>query len=136
MKFGEKVAECRKKEKMTQQELGALLGISKRSIINYEVNGGYPKKREVYAKLAEIFHHDINYFLTEEEELVTQATEEYGAKGAREAKRILEQTSALFAGGDLDESDRRAFFEAMNEIYFDAKKKAKKYTPKKYRQEK
>lgn len=135
MKFGEKLSECRKQANMTQKELGANIGVSARSIINYEVNGSYPKKREVYTKLAEIFKVDINYFLTEDEEFTLEASEKYGAKGQNEAKQILEQTSALFAGGELDEKDKDAFFKTMTEIYFDAKEKAKKYTPSKYRKD-
>lgn len=135
MKFGEKLAECRKQANMTQKELGSIIGVSARSIINYEVNGSYPKKREIYTKLAETFKVDINYFLTEDEEFAIEANEKYGAKGQKEAKQILDQTSALFAGGDLNENDRDSFFKVMTEIYFDAKEKAQKYTPNKYRKD-
>lgn len=135
MKFGEKLAMCRKQANMTQKELGERIGVSARSIINYEVNGSYPKKREIYAKLSEVLNIDINYLLTEDEEFVLDAVEMYGAKGHTDAKQILQQTSALFAGGELNENDMDAFFKTITEIYFDSKEKAKKYTPNKYRKE-
>lgn len=132
MKFGEKLKLSRDKKKMTQEELAKRLGISKQAIIKYEVHGIYPRKREVYTRLAEIFDMDVNYFISEEEDFALEATEKYGSKGAKDAEKILQQTNALFAGGDLDEEDRDKFFKVMTEIYFDSKLKAKKYTPKKY----
>ncbi|MGL4790509.1 MAG: helix-turn-helix domain-containing protein [Anaerotignaceae bacterium] len=135
MKFGEKLAICRKQANMTQKELGERIGVSARSIINYEVNGSYPKKREVYTKISEVLNIDINYLLTEDEEFVLDAGEMYGTKGKSDAKYILAQTSALFAGGELNEKDKDAFFKTITEIYFDSKEKAKKYTPNKYRKE-
>ena len=58
----------------------------------------------------------------------------YGLHGKKQAEQILKQAQGLFAGGELDEEDRDAFFRAMTDIYFDAKERAKKYTPKKYRE--
>ena len=42
---------------------------------------------------------------------------------------------ALFEGGELPDEDKDEFFRAITEIYFDAKEKNKKYTPKKYRKQ-
>ena len=52
MKFGEKVRLLRNEKKLSQTELGKMCGLSLRTIRNYEVDGRYPKQREVYAKLA------------------------------------------------------------------------------------
>lgn len=80
-----------------------------------------------------------DYFLTDDElqqiqeqdEFLDQAGKQYGNRGKAQARRLLDQTSALFAGGDLSAEDKEAFFQTMTEIYFDAKAKAKKYSPKK-----
>ena len=48
MKFGEKLADARKTARLTQEELAKILGLSKRTIINYEVKGLYPRNRDIY----------------------------------------------------------------------------------------
>lgn len=133
MKFGEKLKKERIHLSLTQQEIADKLGVSLRTYTNYENAEKHPRNRDVYVKLAEIFGVDVNYLLTENEEFSIQAYSQYGAKGMREAQEILDQTNALFAGGDLSDDDRDKFFQVMTEIYFDSKEKAKKYTPKKYR---
>ncbi len=57
----------------------------------------------------------------------------YGRRGVEQAKSIIAQTSALFAGGGLDEEDREAFMQAIMEIYFDSKRKAKKFSPDRFK---
>ena len=46
--------------------------------------------------------------------------------------KIKEQTTALFAGGELSEEDQAAFIKEMEALFLDAKADAKKFTPKKY----
>ena len=125
MKFGQKVQEQRKKAGFLQQELADKLGITKRTLANYEGGNSYPQNRSLYAKLAEIFKVDINYFLTEDEEFLTQAAQMYGKKGQAQAQIILEQAAALFAGGELSEKDEIAFLHDMQAIFLESKKIAK-----------
>ena len=47
-------------------------------------------------------------------------------------RKIKEQTTALFAGGELSEEDQAAFIKEMEALFLDAKEDAKKFTPKKY----
>ena len=70
--------------------------------------------------------------MTEEENFITEATEQYGSRGAKQAQAILKQTAALFAGGDLSDTDQIAFLNEIQSLYLDSKKRAKKFTPKKY----
>lgn len=58
----------------------------------------------------------------------------YGSRGVAQAKKIKEQTTALFAGGELSEEDQAAFIKEMEALFLDAKADAKKFTPKKYLQ--
>ena len=78
MKFGEKVRLLRNEKKLSQTELGKMCGLSLRTIRNYEVDGRYPKQREVYAKLAAALGCEINFLLSEDEEFVLQAQQNYG----------------------------------------------------------
>ena len=134
MKFGDKVKDLRKQKQMKQEELAAALGVSTRTIIYYEQGKLYPRKRERYHKLAEIFGVELNYLLTEDEEFLTEAGEKYGRRGQTQAQDILERTSALFAGGELSDVDQLAFIHEIQRLYFDSKERAReKFTPKKYR---
>ena len=84
MKFGEKVRLLRNEKKLSQTELGKMCGLSLRTIRNYEVDGRYPKQREVYTKLAAALGCEVNFLLSEDEEFVLQAQQSYGYKGARD----------------------------------------------------
>ncbi|MDD4774197.1 MAG: helix-turn-helix transcriptional regulator [Eubacteriales bacterium] len=132
MKFGEKVRRLRKKSAMTQAELAQRSSLSKRTIINYESGASYPKKREVYRTLADIFEVELNYLLTEDDEFIMAGNEKYGLRGMRQAERLVDDLSSLFAGGELSDEDLDGVMRAIQESYWIAKEKAKKYTPKKY----
>lgn len=132
MKFGDKLREARKNKGLTQLELSKLAGVSIRTIINYETGERYPKKRELYYTLAEILDVDVNYLLTEEDDIITDAYEKGGLKGMREMRMLVDGICGMFAGGSMPESDLDAAMQAISEAYFAVKTENKKYTPKKY----
>ena len=133
MNFGEKVRQLRTSMGWTQDELAKKLGKSKRTIVGYENGETYPRKREVYTQLAELFDVDTNYLLTENEEFITEASELYGRRGQLQAAALLEQAAALFAGGSLSEDDELAFVNEIQQLYLDSKKKARKFAPQRRR---
>ena len=73
------------------------------------------------------------HLLTENEEFISGAGELYGKRGQMQAAELLEQAAALFAGGSLSEDDELAFVNEIQQLYLDSKKRAKKFTPMKYR---
>lgn len=76
----------------------------------------------------------MNYLLTEDEEFVVQASEQYGSRGMKQAKDLIEGMSGLFAGGTLSEQDKDAVMKALQDIYWESKaRNVVKYTPKKYK---
>ena len=87
MKFCEKLKEARIKAGLKQEELAEALGVSLRTISNYESGERYPKKREVYYKLAELFHTEENFFLNEGEEFMLAAAKEYGVRAQSRQER-------------------------------------------------
>ena len=134
MKFGDKVKDLRKQKKMSQEELAKAVKVSTRTVCGWENEGKYPRNRDIYKRLAEVGEVDINYLLTEDEESITEASERYGRRGSKQAQALLEQASALFAGGELSEDDQLAFVHEIQQIYLDSKEIARnKFTPKKYR---
>ena len=135
MKFGDKVKELRRKSGLSQRDVAKGIGITKRTLANYEGGIYYPKNRSVYFKLAKLFDVDVNYLLTEDEEFLTLATENYARRGQEQAKAILEQAAALFAGGELSDTDQLTFLHTMQALYLESKKIAReKFTPHKYRE--
>ena len=136
MKFGEKIREQRNKRGLSMEALAKELDIGLRTIARYEQGGSYPQNREVYKKLADFFEVDVNYFLTEDEEFLTEAAAKYGRRGLSQAQAVLEQASALLAGSELSDDDKLAFVHEIQELYFDSKERARqKFTPKKYRKQ-
>mgnify|MGYP002915757479 CR=1 FL=1 len=59
----------------------------------------------------------------------------YGHRGAKQAKELLAEVTGLFAGGEMADEDMREMVDAIQEAYLIAKKNNKKYTPKKYRKD-
>lgn len=134
MKFGDKVRELRTKKELTQAELGKLAGVTKRTIAGWENDGRYPQRRDLYDTLAKVLEVPACYLASEEEEFITDAAERYGVKGERDAKSVLTQAAAVFAGGELSDEDRLAFMTEIQQLYLESKDIAsKKFTPKKYR---
>lgn len=133
MTFGEKIQALRKAKGISQTELGQSVGVSLRTVRGWEVEGRYPKQRSLYASLADTLGCDISYLMSGEEDFVSEAGIQFGSRGARQARQILEQAAAMFAGGELSDEDKVAFMDEIQELYLDSKKKARKFTPDKYR---
>ena len=127
MRFCEKLKDARTKAGMKQEELAKALGVSLRTITNYESGECYPRKRDIYHKLAELFHTEENYFLNEDEEFLLSAAEKYGAKGAKQAQALVD--------GNIADEDLDVMMKALQDAYWIAKEKNKKFTPKKYRRD-
>ena len=134
MKFGEKVREQRKKAGLLQEEVAKAIGVTGRTLKNYENGKSHPQDRSVYIKLADFFDVDKNYFLTEDEEFLTAVAETYGKRGQTQADAILQQAAALFAGGELSETDQIAFLHKMQALFLESKEIAgERFTPNKYK---
>lgn len=136
MSFGNKIKELRKQAGLSQQELAQKLGVTQKSICNYENDTRFPKGQSVIKGLADIFGVTVDYLLentdkkdmnfSNEDDFISSAKQEFGYKGKKEAENLLEKTATMLAGGDLSEEDKDAFFQSITEIYFDAKSKARK----------
>ncbi len=136
MKFGEKLRMLRTQQKFTQAEVAGTIGVTLRTYQNYETGGLYPKKSEIYGKLAKLFQVTADYLLSDQEEYFAEAAIKGGTKAKREVQTLLSQLGGMFAGGELSEDDKDKVMKTINDLYWDAKEKNKKYTPKKYRNSK
>ena len=57
------------------------------------------------------------------------------AEAARDIDELVGEVTGLFAGGQLSEDALEGAMRALNDAYWMAKEKNKKFTPKKYRQQ-
>lgn len=132
MKFGEKLRKYRTEKGLTQAELAKKAGLGLNTISNYESGKTYPQNREVYTTLATILGVNPDHLHNENDDFITDAAAKYGTRGAKQAKELLEEITGLFAGGEMAEEDKDVMMKAIQDAYWIAKEKNKKYTPKKY----
>ena len=62
----------------------------------------------------------------EKMDYIDEVNGQLGEKGARDINEILEANRALFAGGELDEEAKDAFYQAVTKAYLSCKMEAKK----------
>lgn len=135
MTFGEKVRNERTRLGLSQDELAEKIGVTRRVISSYENDSSRPRGTERYNKLADALGVNINYLLSEDEAFIANVEDNYGRRGAKQAKELLAEVTGLFAGGEMADEDMREMVDAIQEAYLIAKKNNKKYTPKKYRKD-
>ena len=80
MEFKERLAKLRRLSGMTQAELAKELGITLRSVQNYELGARYPKT-ETIERIANIFGVDQNALISDEEYFIVEAKQKRGKRG-------------------------------------------------------
>ena len=135
MVFRDRLKEKRLAAGMTQADLAEKAGVSARTIQNYEMGTRKPRNLEVIQKIAEVLQTTPDYLLGSSGAYVVAAQEKGGAKAARDIEALVSEVTGLFAGGELSEASMDGAIKALNDAYWIAKEKNRKYTPKKYRPE-
>ncbi len=135
MLFKERLKEKRHEANLTQAELAKKAGVSTRTIQNYELGTRRPYQIEVVQKIADALSTTTEYLLGSSGIIVAEAHEKGGAKAARDIDELVSEVTGMFAGGSLSEEALEGAMKALNDAYWIAKEKNKKYTPKKYRKE-
>lgn len=133
--FSEKVREARVERGFSQIQLGDVVGVSARTIQAYENNEKKPRHTTLF-KLAKALRVSVKYLSDEECEnpvediekdgYIEEAHEKYGIKGARDMGQLLADNTALFAGGELSQEQKDAFYQAITAAYMVCKEEAKK----------
>lgn len=138
--FREKLIARRAELGLSQAELSVKSGIGKRTITSYETDGRMPHPAQLY-KLAKALGVSPEYLKhdnisdpshgMDRMEYVEDTRRNYGSKDAIEIESLLKQNTALFAGGQISEEAKDAFFQAVMKAYVDCKEAAKStYGPK------
>ena len=86
-----------------------------------------------YELLAAALNVELESLKDDNADFVIKATEKYGSRGHEQAERLIKEVSGLYAGDELAEEDMDAMMKAIQEAYWIAKEKNRKFVPKKYR---
>jgi|LSQX01.1.fsa_nt_gb transcriptional regulator with XRE-family HTH domain len=122
MKFGEKLKLLRKGKNVSQIQIAKDLGISRRTYISYELDGRYPRNRDLYYKIADYFGVDVNYLLSENEDYLQNQYVEEGKLESLKARALTNEICGLMMGGKISEKDKDAVMLALQKAYWDNKK--------------
>jgi transcriptional regulator with XRE-family HTH domain len=133
MEFKDRLKERRRILGISQAELAKKVGITGRTVQNYELGTRNPQSIEIAQKLAEALETTVEYLLGTDGLLIADASERGGAKTARDINALVSEISGLFAGGEIGEDEKDGIMAALNQAYWMAKENNKKYTPKKYK---
>ena len=134
MTFSDKVKLSREQAGLTQQQLADLTGVSKRTIASYET-GGASARSSTLLRLAKALNVSSKFLSDEfcddpmadigKDNYIEEARARYGMKGGREIEQLLAENTALFAGGEISQEQKDAFFQAIMLAYVTSKEEAK-----------
>jgi hypothetical protein len=82
---------------------------------------------EVIQKIADALATTTEYLLGSSGAYVVEAHEKGGAKAARDINELVSEVIGMFAGGKLSEEALEGAMKALNDAYWMAKEKNKKY---------
>ncbi len=131
MVFKERLKQKRMEAGMTQVQLAQSAGVTARTIQNYELGTRKPSNMEVVQKIADVLHTTTEYLLGSSGTYVVEAHEKGGAQSARDIEQLVSEVTGLFAGGELSEESLEGAMKALNDAYWIAKEKNRKYAAKK-----
>jgi transcriptional regulator with XRE-family HTH domain len=140
--LGERIKKLRKQRKITQEELGKKVNVTKVSISGYE-NGNRTPDTETLQKIADYFGVTTDYLLgrTDEKERswndLTEKDEKDIAKRMEELKKDLmegaDSDGLNYLGEPLSKEAIESLLDALEYAERQTTRVNKKYTPKKYR---
>lgn len=135
MGFKERLKEKRLEAGLTQAELAEKVSVTTRTIQNYELGSRKPGNMKVIGDIATVLGTTADYLLTSSGIYSVEAYQKGGTKAARDIDELVSEVTGLFAGGQLSEDALEGAMRALNDAYWMAKERNKKFTPKKYRQQ-
>ena len=135
MGFKEKLREQRKAAGLSQTDLADRVGLTSRTIQNYELGTRMPQNMDIVQKLADVLGTTSDYLMGNNDRQVLAAYMKGGFEAARDVEALVSEISGLFAGGELAEEEKDAVMAALTRAYWDAKEDNKKYASGKNRSE-
>ena len=131
MAFADNLKEKRAQSGLTQAELAMKAGVTARTIQNYELGTRKPGNMVIVQRIADALGTTTEQLLSSGETLVVAAHERGGARAAKDINELVSEVTGMFAGGKLSDDALDGAMRALNEAYWIAKDKNKKYGRKK-----
>lgn len=117
--FAETLKELRNAQNLTQTELAKIIGVNLRTLQNYELGVCLPKSPITLNRIAAYFNVPLQSLVKSDDfyRLLASEKKESGRdQDRKELYRLMQEITALFAGGQLSPSDRELFLDAMTEL--------------------
>ena len=121
MGFANKLKELREIKKLSQEDLAKLCQVSTKTISRYELGQSKPRYRKTYDLLAEHLDTTHDYLVTDEDEFILKARDNFGKEGAKDAEDMINGVIGLMAGGQIPDEDKRTILDAITEAYYIAR---------------
>jgi transcriptional regulator with XRE-family HTH domain len=122
MEFKDKLKSERERAGLTQKQLADIVGLSDRTIQNYEHGRGGAARFEHVRAIAEALN-------IKTEELIGETAPK--KSDSENIAQLVSRMQALFSGGELTDEDKEAAVRAITEAYWESKQINKKYGRKK-----
>ncbi len=117
--FADLLKNLRLSRGLTQTELARILGISLRTLQNYELGKVIPRDPKILNRMSAYFHVPVRQLLKSDDYyhlLRTEAETQLEEQDRADLYRIIQELTTLFAGGSLSRSDRELFAQAVTEL--------------------
>lgn len=125
MTLGEKIKLERKRQGMTQAEFASRVGVSRQVIVEYEKDNMKPRGLDRYRKIAEVLNVSVEYLISGKSYYSENAIKDDLSSSSKQSKKLIEQAAMLFSGGELSEVDKDTLMMALQDAYWEARRKRK-----------
>lgn len=138
--IGNTIRELRKEKKMSQSELGKLIGVSQTTVTAWETGRAEPSSTFV-SKLADLFNVSTDYLLgrsDSKKEPYYELTEKEKNDIAVQAEKLMDGIESgenlnFYGEPATEEQKERLLIAIQTAMEMNKRKAKKKFTPKKYR---
>lgn len=120
MGFGQRLKELRKDNRMTQEELGKIINVSKVSISGYE-NGTRSPDRETLVNIADYFNVSVDYLLDREKSPDWASTDDL----LKLEDMLASNKPMAYNGIELNEEDKERINAVLTQVFWERLKKQK-----------
>lgn len=114
MEFKDRLRVKRRAKKISQEKLGNLVGVTGRTIQNYELGKRYPSNLSIVKKIAAELDVTPEYLLGTSDD-ISQAEK----SASQRADEIVAEITGLFASGELSSAEKEKMIRAIDYAYYD-----------------
>lgn len=115
MTFGEKIKFLRTRKNITQVELAKAIGVSLRTLINYETYNKMPQKKDIYKRLADTLNTDVS-FLTNDSASVFDGS--FSFTSTDKINVLLAEFTQIFSDKNISKNEKERLVFSVNNLYW------------------